>query len=65
MTREQALKASRALDAIESFEMLADHIENVIDQYADDIPDIASFKWRLSQLLEQELELRKAVLEEL
>ena len=41
MTREQALKASRALDAIESFEMLADHIENVIDQYADDIPDFS------------------------
>ena len=65
MTREQALKVSRALDAIDSFEMLADHIEGVIDRYADDVPDIASFKWKLSQLLEQELELRKAVLEEL
>ena len=65
MTREKAVKVSRALDAIDAFEALADHIENVIDMYADDVPEIGSFKWELNQLLERELERRKAVLEEL
>ena len=64
MTREKALKVSRALDAIDMFEALADKLEQVIDEFGD-VPDIGSFKWKLEDLIGKELELRNAVLEEL
>lgn len=64
MTREKAVAVSQALDAIDSFEVLADQIMHVI-QMNGDIPDIDAFECELGQFLEAELQRRREVLEKL
>ena len=64
MTRERAVAVAQALDAIDSFEVLADQIMHVI-QMNGDIPGIDAFEYELGQFLEAELQRRREVLEKL
>jgi hypothetical protein len=64
MTREQALKASKALDDIDGFEALMSMIERDINEAAD-MCDINEFSQILLDLMDTELERRKKVLESL
>lgn len=64
MTREQALKASNALDDIDGFEALMSMIERDINE-ATDMCDISEFSQVLLDLMDAELERRKKVLESL
>lgn len=64
MTREQALKASNALDDIDGFEALMSMIERDINE-ASDMCDISEFSQILLDLMDAELERRKKVLESL
>ena len=64
MTREQALKASNALDDIDGFEALMSMIERDINEAAD-MCDISEFSQVLLDLMDAELERRKKVLESL
>ena len=64
MTREQALKASNALDDIDGFEALMSMIERNINEAAD-MCDISEFSQVLLDLMDAELERRKKVLESL
>ena len=65
MTREKALEASRALDAIDGFEAFMDEITKAIllaEDFAELSPD---FKLELDNLLQAELLRLKNVLEEM
>ena len=65
MTREKALEASRALDAIDGFEAFMDEITKAVllaEDFAEFSPD---FKLELDNLLQAELLRLKNVLEEL
>lgn len=65
MTREKALEASRALDAIDGFEAFMDEITKAVlvaEDFAELSPD---FKLELDNLLQTELLRLKNVLEEL
>ena len=65
MTREKALEASRALDAIDGFEAFMDEIDKVVlvaEDFAELSPD---FKLELDNLLQAELLRLKNVLEEM
>ena len=65
MTREKALEASRALDAIDGFEAFMDEITKAVllaEDFAELSPD---FKLELDNLLQAELLRLKNVLEEL
>ena len=65
MTREKALKASRALDAIDGFEAFMDEIDKAVlvaEAFAELSPD---FKLELDNLLQAELLRLKNVLEEM
>ena len=65
MTREKALEASRALDAIDSFEAFMDEIDKAVllaEDFAALSPD---FKLELDNLLQAELLRLKNVLEEM
>ena len=64
MTREQALRASSALDDIDGFEALMSMIERDINEAAD-MCDISEFSQVLLDLMDAELERRKKVLESL
>ena len=64
MIREQALKASNALDDIDGFEALMSMIERDINE-ASDMCDISEFSQILLDLMDAELERRKKVLESL
>lgn len=64
MTREQALKASNALDDIDGFEALMSMIGRDINE-ASDMCDISEFSQILLDLMDAELERRKKVLESL
>lgn len=64
MTREQALRASSALDDIDGFEALMNMIERDINEAAD-MCDISEFSQVLLDLMDAELERRKKVLESL
>ena len=65
MTREKALEASRALDAIDGFESFMDEIDKAVllaEDFAELSPD---FKLELDNLLQAELLRLKNVLEEM
>ena len=65
MTREKALEASRALDAIDGFEAFMDEIDKAIlvaEDFAELSPD---FKLELENLLQAEFLRLKNVLEEM
>ena len=65
MTREKALEASRALDAIDGFEAFMDEIVKAVllaEDFAELSPD---FKLELDNLLQAELLRLKNVLEEM
>ena len=65
MTREKALEASRALDAIDGFEGFMDEIDKAVlvaEDFAELSPD---FKLELDNLLQAELLRLKNVLEEM
>ena len=65
MTREKALKVSRALDAIEMFEAFADELEHFLDINGADVPNFDNFRYSLGLLVQDELFRRKTALEEL
>lgn len=65
MTREKAMKVSRALDAIDMFELFMDRIEQVLAEEGADTPDMGHVAFEMRKVMEMELERRKAVLEEL
>ena len=65
MTREKALEASKALDAIDGFEAFIDEINKAIlvaEDFAELSPD---FRLELDNLLRAELLRLKNVLEEM
>ena len=65
MTREKALEASRALDAIDGFAAFMDEIDKAVliaEDFAELSPD---FKLELENLLRAELLRLKNVLEEM
>ena len=65
MTREKAIEASRALDAIDGFEAFMDEIDKAVlvaEDFAELSPD---FKSELDNLLQAELLRLKNVLEEM
>lgn len=64
MTRERAVAVAQALDAVDSFEVLADQLMHVI-QMNGDIPGIDAFEYELGQFLEAELQRRREILEKL
>lgn len=64
MTREQAFKISKALDDVDSFEVVIDIMESAIIQ-AEDVTDIQDFKAELRLIMLKEYERRKKVLEEM
>jgi hypothetical protein len=65
MTREKALEASRALDAIDGFEAFMDEIDKAI-LLAEDFTELSpDFKLELDNLLQAELLRLKNVLEEM
>ena len=64
MTREQAFKISKALDDVDSFEVVMDIMESAIIQ-AEDVADIQDFKAELRLMMLKEYERRKKVLEEM
>lgn len=65
MTREKALEASIALDAIDGFETFIDEINKAVVEVEDFIVLSSSFKLKLENLLQTELLRLKTVLEEL
>lgn len=66
MTREKALAASRALDAIDGFHIFMEEIDKAIDS-AEELELLldTEFKSNLDSLLKTELERLKKVLEDL
>lgn len=65
MTREKAIKISRALESIEMFEFFMDRIEQVLAEEGADTPDLAHVAFEIRKVMEMELERRNAELEEL
>lgn len=64
MTREKAFEISKALDAIDSFEVVMDVMESALIQ-AEEYAEIKDFKVALRHLMVDEYERRKKVLEEI
>ena len=65
MTREKALEASRALDAIDGFEAFIDEIDKAV-LVAEDFAELSpKFKVKLNNLLQAELLRLKQALEEM
>ena len=65
MTREKALEASRALDAIDGFEAFMDEIDKAV-LLTEDFAELSTdFKLELDNLLRAELLRLKNVLEEM
>ena len=65
MTREKALAASRALDAIDGFKMFVEEVDKAVAE-ADDFSTLSpEFKLALYKLLEDELDRLKQELEDL
>ena len=64
MTKEKALEASRALDSIEGFTHFIDKVEQAFNE-ASELCDMRDFYITLMETLEQELQRRKDVLENL
>lgn len=64
MDRVKAVQIAKALDSIDSFELFADEIEKVVQDW-DDCFVSSDFVARLYALMDEELATRKKVLEEL
>ena len=65
MTREKALAASRALDAIDGFHIFMEEVDRAIDS-AEELALLGTeFKSNLDGLLKTELERLKKILEDL
>lgn len=65
MTREKALAASRALDAIDGFYAFMEEVDKAIDNADELAPLDTKFTSNLDNLLKTELERLKKVLEDL
>ena len=65
MTREQALAASRALDAVDGFEAFMDEIDKTIIEAEDFCLLSPDFKLELQNLMQAELLRLKSELEAL
>lgn len=65
MTREKAIEISRALDAVDSFEVVMDIMESGIIKAEEVGIDIKDFKIALRKLMVEEYERRKKVLEDI
>ena len=65
MTREKALAASRALDAIDGFYAFMEEVDRAIDNADELAPLDRKFTSNLDNLLKTELERLKKVLEDL
>lgn len=61
MTREQAVKVSRALDNVEGFEIFIDEVLTAADN-ARDTCDVEHFIPKLRIFLEEELKIRNEAL---
>ena len=61
MTREKAVKVSRALDNVEGFEIFIDEVLTAADN-ARDTCDVERFIPKLRMFLEEELKVRNEVL---
>lgn len=61
MTREQAVKVSRALDNVEGFELFIDEVLTAADN-ARDTCDVEHFIPKLRIFLEEELKIRNEAL---
>ena len=64
MERAKAVQVAKALDSIDSFELFADEIEKVVQDW-DDCFVSSDFVTRLYALMDEEMAKRKKVLEEL
>lgn len=60
MTREQAIKASLALQKVDDFRMFIDKIDVLINDY-----EVNDFRYKLMSLLDEELERREEILKNL
>ena len=65
MTREKALEVSKALDAIDMFEVFIDELEHFLDSSGTDVPNFDNFRYSLDLLIQDELFRRKTALEDL
>lgn len=65
MTREKALAASKALDAIDNFEAFMEEVDKVVVNAEDFAPFSPDFKLELENLMQAELMRLKAILEEM
>lgn len=64
MEREKAVKVAKALDSIDSFELFADEVEKIVQDW-DDCFVSSDFITRLYALMDEEMAKRKKVLEDL
>ena len=66
MTREFALQVSKALDNLESFEVFADMVGQVVLRAETELSiDLGDFNDKLQELLTEEIERRAHVLEDM
>lgn len=66
MTREFALQVSKALDNLESFEVFADMVGQVVLSAETELGiDLGDFNDKLQELLTEEIERRAHVLEDM
>ena len=64
MERSKAVQVAKALESIESFEVFADEIENIVKNW-DDCFVTSNFVSQLFALMDAELNRRKEILEKL
>lgn len=64
MTREQAVKVSRALENVEGFEIFIDEVLTAADN-AKDTCDVSDFIPKLRRLLNEELKQREEILDKI
>lgn len=60
MTREEAIKASLALQKVDDFRMFIDEIDALIDEC-----EVGDFRNQLMSFLDEELERREEILKDL
>ena len=66
MTREFALQVSKALDNLESFEVFADMVGQVVLRAETELGiDLGDFNDKLQELLTEEIERRAHILEDM
>ena len=64
MTREQAVKASKALENVEGFEIFMDEVLTAAEN-AKDTCDVFEFIPRLERFLRDELRIREEILDKI